>query len=68
MTANNRTTELEPHHTYKATPASSAAVSQQLAILQRGKLVTSRRAGRSVLYHRTALATRLLTAGGSNAG
>ncbi|WP_406277602.1 DUF5937 family protein [Embleya sp. NBC_00896] len=39
------------------------AVSQQLAILRRCRLVTSRRSGRSVLYQRTPLASQLLQAG-----
>jgi DNA-binding transcriptional ArsR family regulator len=41
---------------------SAPAVSQHLAVLRQCGLVTSRRAGRSVLYQRTALATSLLAA------
>jgi DNA-binding transcriptional ArsR family regulator len=42
---------------------SAAAVSEHLSVLRRSGLVRSRRAGRQVLYQRTALGTDLLGAG-----
>ena len=42
---------------------SVAAVSEHLSVLRRSGLVRSRRAGRQVLYQRTALGTDLLGAG-----
>jgi DNA-binding transcriptional ArsR family regulator len=41
---------------------SKPAVSQHLAVLRRSGLVTSRRSGRSVMYHRTPLATSVIDA------
>jgi DNA-binding transcriptional ArsR family regulator len=38
----------------------AASVSEHLSVLRRAGLVTSQRSGRSVLYQRTTLATRLL--------
>jgi DNA-binding transcriptional ArsR family regulator len=45
---------------------SAPSVSQHLAVLRRSGLVTSRRSGRRVLYRRTALATSLVVASGSD--
>jgi DNA-binding transcriptional ArsR family regulator len=46
----------------------TAAVSEHLSVLRQAELVTSRRAGRSVLYRRTPLADGLVAAGGDEAG